>query len=70
VRDESSRRGRSRILEAAYVDPNEITRIEGPNLVFISKFEVEGKECVRDKSARRGRSINLEAAYFDTGEIS
>jgi hypothetical protein len=70
VRDESARRGRFKMLGAPYIGPYEITRIEGPNLVFIPKFEVKGKEFARDKSARRGRSIRLEAAYIGTYEIT
>jgi hypothetical protein len=37
VKDESVRRGRSKKLEAAYVGPYEIIRIEGPNLVWHTK---------------------------------
>jgi hypothetical protein len=59
VRDESARRGRSKTLDAAYVIPYEITRIEGPYLVFIPKFEIGGKELVIDKSSLRGRSRKL-----------
>jgi hypothetical protein len=70
VRDESAHRGRSRKLEAVYIGLYEITRIEEPNLVFIPKFEVEGRELVRDESARRGRSKNLEAAHIGPYEIT
>jgi transposase InsO family protein len=41
VKDESVRRGRSKKLEAAYVGPYEITRIEGPKLVLRTR---KGKE--------------------------
>jgi hypothetical protein len=40
-------------LEAAYVGLYEIMRIEGPNLVFIPKFDEGGKEYVRDECALR-----------------
>jgi hypothetical protein len=70
VIDGNYRRRSSRKYDAAYIDRYEITIIEGPKLVFIPKFEVEGKECVRDKSARRGQSIKLEAEYIGSYEIS
>jgi transposase InsO family protein len=41
VKDESVRRGRSKKLEAAYIGPYEIIRIEGPNLVLRTR---KGKE--------------------------
>jgi hypothetical protein len=47
---------RSKKIEAAYVNPYEISRIEGPNLVFIPKFEEGGKVLEKDEGARRGRS--------------
>ena len=34
VKDESVRRGRSKKLEAPYIGPYEIVRIEGPNLIL------------------------------------
>jgi hypothetical protein len=43
VRDESVRRGRSKKLEAAYVGPYEILRIEGPNLVLRTRRSKELK---------------------------
>ena len=43
VRDESVRRGRSKKLEAAYVGPYEILRIEGPNLVLCTRRSKELK---------------------------
>ena len=46
VRDESVRRGRSKKLEAAYIGPYEILRIEGPNLVL---------------RARRSKELNIHA---------
>jgi hypothetical protein len=55
VRDEKSRRRRSRNFEAEYIGPYKITRIEGPNLVLIPKFEVGGKVILRVESVRRGR---------------
>jgi hypothetical protein len=41
VKAESVRRGRSKKLEAAYIGPYEIVRIEGPNLVLRTR---KGKE--------------------------
>jgi transposase InsO family protein len=43
VRDEGVRRGRSKKLEAAYIRPYEIFRIEGPNLVLRTKRSKELK---------------------------
>jgi hypothetical protein len=40
VKDESVRRGRSKKLEAAYIGPYEVIRIEGPNLVVLLLFVV------------------------------
>jgi hypothetical protein len=40
VRAESARGSKSRKLQAPYIGPYEITRIEGPNLLFNLKFEV------------------------------
>jgi hypothetical protein len=70
VRAESARRGRSKKIEVTYVGPYEITRIEGPNLIFIPKFQVGGKVLVRDECARRGRYRKLEAAYIGPYVIS
>jgi hypothetical protein len=47
VKDESVRRGRSKKLEAAYIGPYEITRIEGPNLVLRTR---KGNENPRKSS--------------------
>jgi hypothetical protein len=56
VSDEWARRRRYRNLDAAYIEPYEIKRIGGPNLEFISKFEVCVKELLCDQGAQRGRS--------------
>jgi hypothetical protein len=64
--DESAHRGRCRKVEAVYIyiNPYEITIIEGPNLVFIPKFEEGGKLFVTDESGRLGLSINFESPYI------
>jgi hypothetical protein len=59
---EGVQRGRYRKLETAYINPYEISRIVGKNLVFIPNLEVGGKVLVSDESSRPGRSRNLEAA--------
>jgi hypothetical protein len=43
VKDESVRRGRSKKLEAAYIGPYEIVRIEGSNLVLRTRRSKEMK---------------------------
>jgi hypothetical protein len=40
---ETVRRGRSKKLEAAYIGPYEILRIEGPNLVLCTRLSKELK---------------------------
>jgi hypothetical protein len=70
LRDEDSRRGRTRKLEAVYIGLYEFPRIGEPNTVFIPKFEFGGKELVRDESAQRGRSRKLDTAYVIPYEIT
>jgi hypothetical protein len=43
-KDESDSRGRSKKLEAAYIGPYEVMRIEGPNLVVSTKIKKERKK--------------------------
>jgi hypothetical protein len=54
VRDESARVGISRNLEAPNNGRYEITRIWGPNLIFILKLEIKCRVLVSGKRARRG----------------
>jgi hypothetical protein len=43
VKDESVDRGRSKKLEAAYIGPYEVIRIEGPNFVVRTRRKKETK---------------------------
>jgi hypothetical protein len=52
LRVESVRRESCRTLASAYIDPYEITRIEGKHLVIIPNFEVGSKLIVREESVR------------------